>query len=109
MTRRCYDKKHEAYPHYGGRGIRVYFDWIGRGGFEQFLTDVGNRPSLRHTIGRIDPDKHYEPGNVQWETKQQQNQRLLYDGGKAATVDGVTRSRSGLHTSGFRTRHFACA
>ena len=40
--------------------------------FENFLTDVGERPSYQMTLDRIDNDRGYEPGNVRWATKQQQ-------------------------------------
>lgn len=65
MIARCYQPNHRSYPEYGGRGIRVYFDWCGRGGFRAFLRDMGKRPA-GHEIDRLDPDKGYEPGNVRW-------------------------------------------
>lgn len=73
MNQRCRNRRHKSYEDYGGRGILVYFEWIGRGGFLQFLADVGKRPSRRHTLDRIDPNGHYEPGNVRWATKSVQN------------------------------------
>lgn len=66
IQRRCYDPKHKTYEGYGGRGVRVYFDWLGAGGFAAFLRDVGERPSRGHHLDRIDPAKGYEPGNVRW-------------------------------------------
>jgi hypothetical protein len=73
MNQRCSNRRHKSYEDYGGRGILVYFGWVGRGGFEEFLADVGKRPSRRHTLDRIDPDGNYEPGNVRWATKSVQN------------------------------------
>ncbi len=73
MKQRCYNTKNKDYEGYGGRGIRVYFGWTGPGGFEEFLVDVGKRPSRKHTLDRIDPDGHYEPGNVRWASKSVQN------------------------------------
>ncbi len=73
MNQRCRNPRHKSYDDYGGRGIRVYFGWMGRGGFEEFLADVGKRPSRKYTLDRINPDGHYEPGNVRWATKSVQN------------------------------------
>jgi hypothetical protein len=73
MVQRCTNKNRTDYEHYGGRGILVYFDWMGPGGFQQFLADVGARPTKKHSLDRIDPDGNYEPGNVRWATKSMQN------------------------------------
>jgi len=70
MTQRCCDKNQKGYMRYGGRGIRICKRW--RGSYLNFLADVGRAPSPRHSIGRIDNDGDYEPGNVRWETATQQ-------------------------------------
>lgn len=72
MLRRCFDKGHERYESYGGRGITVYFDWIGPGGFVQFLKDMGERP-MGKTLDRKDVNGNYGPDNCRWVTAKQQN------------------------------------
>jgi hypothetical protein len=76
MIRRCTDPRQHKYEHYGGRGISVCDRW--RASFVDFLTDVGRRPSLAHSLDRYpDNDGDYRPGNVRWATdaEQGQNQR----------------------------------
>lgn len=70
MKRRCSDVKFKDYPHYGGRGIRVCDAWLND--FWSFASYMGPRPEGR-TLDRIDNDGNYEPGNVGWGTKAQQN------------------------------------
>ncbi len=73
MLDRCYNKKGKDYHNYGLRGIRVYSKW--RNSFENFFVDMGNKPK-NLSLGRIDNDGNYEPGNCRWETyQQQQNNR----------------------------------
>lgn len=64
MKRRCYDPATDQYPNYGGRGIGVCLRW--QQSFVAFASDVGPRPSPKHSIDRIDNDGDYEPGNVRW-------------------------------------------
>lgn len=87
MKRRCYDKKCKDYPNWGGRGIKVHADWVSS--FETFLADMGHRPSSRHQVDRIDPDKDYSRDNCRWVTPEVQgaeHRRSL----REVTVDGVT-------------------
>jgi hypothetical protein len=68
IRNRCMNPSHIVYRYYGGRGIRVLFS-----SFEEFLADVGPRPTSQHSIDRKDVNGHYEPGNVHWVTPTEQN------------------------------------
>lgn len=72
MRARCENPKSVQYHHYGGRGIKVCHRWKK---FESFLKDMGERPSLKHSIDRKDPDGNYEPANCQWNLKGKGKQR----------------------------------
>ncbi len=70
LRERCRNKNCPEYKLYGAIGIDVCERW--RTSFDDFLIDMGERPSRLHTIDRIDNSKGYEPGNCRWATKSQQ-------------------------------------
>ena len=88
MIRRCSDPLDLGFMRYGGRNIIVCMRW--RKSFRAFAEDLGERPSPRHSIDRIDNNGNYEPGNVRWATRkeQQRNRR----GNHLVTANGITRS-----------------
>lgn len=90
MKQRCLNPRSSKYKHYGARGIGVCSEWLND--FSAFYEHVGQRPSTKHSLDRIDNDGSYVPGNVRWATQRQQvgnqtNTPML-------TVDGETASIS---------------
>lgn len=70
MKTRCYNVNQKSWADYGGRGIEVCDRWLES--FENFLADVGERPSPEHSLDRIDVNGDYEPDNVRWSTYREQ-------------------------------------
>src|SRR3989442_273730 len=67
---RCNVPKSKSYPRYGGRGILFLFT-----SFEQWFAVLGPRPSPQHSVDRFpNNDGNYEPGNVRWATRSEQDQ-----------------------------------
>ncbi len=64
MIKRCSNAKSKDWDRYGGRGISVCERWVKS--YDNFLKDMGRRPSARHSIDRIDVDGGYGPGNCRW-------------------------------------------
>ncbi|MCH7553932.1 MAG: hypothetical protein IIC82_08050 [Chloroflexi bacterium] len=62
---RCTNPNYTQYHDYGGRGIECRIT------VEELVQDIGLRPDGT-TLDRIDPDGHYEPGNVRWATRKVQ-------------------------------------
>lgn len=69
MKHRCENPNAAKYKYYGGKGIKVCQRWRD---FRNFLKDMGEKPTPRHTIGRLDSSKNYCPSNCEWQTWKQQ-------------------------------------
>lgn len=107
MMNRCRNKNAEKYARYGGRGIAVC-DRLVTGGFWQFNKDMGDRPTAKHSIDRIDNDGPYSPENCRWATHETQannasgNTIIEYDGIKLNCSQWA--KRFGLSYNCFMTR-----
>lgn len=77
MKQRCSNSNNSHYKNYGGRGIIVCERWLNS--FDNFLEDMGRKPTPQHSIDRIDVNGNYEPSNCRWATpyEQRMNQRCM--------------------------------
>lgn len=76
MIARCTNPKATQYADWGGRGIKVCDRWLNS--FENFITDMEDKPSSKHSIERKNVNGNYEPSNCRWATPYEQsaNRRL---------------------------------
>ena len=70
LKQRCLNPRNRDYKNYGARGITVCEHWLK---FENFLADMGERPSGKHTIERKNNDRGYNPKNCEWMLRAGQN------------------------------------
>lgn len=90
MKKRCYNPRSKSYRDYGLRGIAVCARWLND--FPAFLADMGSRPSVLHSIDRIDNDGPYAPDNCRWAIKTTQANNTTRN--HALTFNGETRTIS---------------
>lgn len=106
IKQRCCNPSTLQYHDYGGRGISMCEEW--RSDFVAFVWHVGERPSPLHTIERINCNGNYEPGNVCWLLRADQNSNKRNT--HAITVDDLTLTlaqwsrRSGVSCAAIYTR-----
>jgi hypothetical protein len=72
MHRRCNATEGRYHQLYVLRGITVCERWCGSQGLQNFLADMGTKPSAKHSLDRIDNGKGYSPENCRWATQSQQ-------------------------------------
>ena len=89
MRGRCLCPTDASFDRYGERGISICQQWIDS--FDSFYSDMGPRPSPKHSIDRIDNSLGYTPENCRWATStiQANNRRsnhLVTYNGKTHTI-----------------------
>lgn len=91
MNDRCHNPQSKAYVRYGGRGITVCQQW--RESLDQFCADMGPRPSMFHSVERLDNNSGYCTENCVWGTPSQQtrnktsNRWFTYNGERLILTD----------------------
>jgi len=109
MLRRCRDKNRSNYRWYGAKGVIVCERWLK---FENFLTDMGERPGPEYSIDRY-PNKagNYEPGNGRCALQREQtrntsrNHIVEYDGREMTLAEASELLGIGAPTLRWRLRH----
>lgn len=107
MRTRCSNNKQQHAGCYVGRGITYCARWES---FENFLADMGPKPSPKHSLDRIDNEAGYSPENCRWATQQTQmnntrrSRRITFNG-ETLTVAEWAR-RLGLHYKALYSRLF---
>lgn len=71
---RCENPNSPDYHHYGGRGIKICERW--RNSVEDFIQDMGEQPSPKHSVDRINTNGDYEPSNCRWATQKEQTRNM---------------------------------
>ena len=69
MKQRCLNPNNKRYSDYGGRGITICDRWLN---LDNFLADMGSRPTAKHSLDRIDNDGDYQKDNCKWSTRVEQ-------------------------------------
>jgi len=69
MKNRCLNKNAMDRAYYSLRGITIDPSWHI---FDNFLSDMGIRPSLKHTLERVNNNQGYFKNNCVWESRQTQ-------------------------------------
>lgn len=86
MRQRCQNPKSNYFHYYGARGITVSERW---NKFENFIADMGRKPTPQHTLERVDNNSGYCASNCIWGTWQEQSRNTRRT--RLVTINGVTK------------------
>lgn len=101
MRQRCRNPSHPSYKNYGAKGIGVCKHWEK---FENFLVDMGEKPTPEHSIERKNSKLGYSKRNCCWATRKDQNNNtsrnryLVYKGQRKTLAQWSDWSGVGYNT-----------
>lgn len=101
MMNRCYNKNVDNYKHYGGKGIKVCESWHE---IENFIEDMGERPTIEYSLDRIDSSKDYSIENCRWANWNIQNQNKDFSFNGETPLYNITKSCNKYYISVSRER-----
>jgi len=89
MISRCTLKSADKKKRYFHRGILVCDRW--RNSFENFYSDIGARPSGKHSIERKNNDGNYEKSNCEWaikktQTRNRRTSKIIFHDGQSLSL-----------------------
>lgn len=87
IRQRCNNPKSHKYYLYGARGISVDASWDS---FENFIADMGRKPTPKHSIDRIDPNGNYCKENCRWATAKEQSNNTRFN--SKHSLNGIERN-----------------
>lgn len=108
LRQRTCDPNNKDWNNYGGRGIKCCERWLHS--FEAFLEDMGECPSTKHSIERVDHNGNYDPSNCVWATMKQQNRNrrnnriVLYRGTSMPLAQACEEAGAGVDWHKARNR-----
>ncbi len=107
MLTRCRNKKAPAFKDYGARGIDVCERWLR---YENFLEDMGRRPSSSHSIERKENNSGYSKENCMWadiiqQARNKRNSRIVeFEGRKISLAEAAELAGASYATVWFRLK-----
>ena len=93
IKQRCYNENNPRYLRYGGRGISICDEWIGKNGFINFYNwsiqnnysdNFNNNSEEMLCLDRIDNNGNYSPTNCRFISRSENSKKAQQDGGKEA-------------------------
>jgi hypothetical protein len=93
MINRCTNPNYAFKHRYEERKIDVCEEWFD---FKSFIRDMGERPSKKHTLDRIDNNLGYFKENCKWSTAKEQCRNRNVDHRNKSGHHGVYKYKDGI-------------
>lgn len=98
MKQRCLNEKHPNYEDYGGRGIKIYNEWLNYIDFKRWALDNEYENNLE--LDRIDNNMGYYPDNCRFTNRSTQCFNRRKNKRNKSGKTGVFKYKHGWQVSG---------